>query len=123
VTAVLDTGWHAVVTVAELDLAAGRPLPVRVAGEAWVVLRLDGEVVALRDRCPHRRVPLSAGAVVVTDDGERLQCGYHGWAFDGSGACTDIPALGAGKVPSGMRVASAAVTVADGQVWVCPNGQ
>ena len=33
---------------------------------------------ALLDRCPHRSVPLSFGKVA---DG-RLQCGYHGWAFD-----------------------------------------
>jgi nitrite reductase/ring-hydroxylating ferredoxin subunit len=45
---------------------------------------------ALEDRCPHRRVPLALGT--VTPKG--LQCGYHGWTFDGTtGACNTIPNL------------------------------
>ncbi len=47
-----------------------------------------GTVRALANRCPHRRLPLSMGRVIP--DG--LQCGYHGWTFDGAtGRCTLIP--------------------------------
>lgn len=50
-----------------------------------------GAAVALEDRCPHRRMPLSEGSL---KEG-RVQCAYHGWTFDGhSGACTTIPNLG-----------------------------
>ncbi|MFI5270153.1 MAG: Rieske 2Fe-2S domain-containing protein, partial [Chloroflexota bacterium] len=42
-----------------------------------------GAVTALGDRCPHRRFPLSQGQLV----GDSLQCGYHGFTFDPSGAC------------------------------------
>ena len=66
-----------------------------------------GLALALEDRCPHRRVPLSLGEV---KDG-RLQCGYHGWTFDGaSGACTAIPHLTADeRVPAryGARACAA----------------
>ena len=39
-------------------------MQVTLCGERWVVARLDGPdspVSALRDRCPHRFAPLSAG--------------------------------------------------------------
>jgi vanillate O-demethylase monooxygenase subunit len=112
-------GWVAVAPAAALD-GADR-LVVRVGDDPWVLVRLDGEWTALRDRCPHRRVPLSAGTVVDTADGQRLECGYHGWAFDGTGRCTAVPALGSGRVPAGMRVAAAAVEVRDGLVHLLPS--
>ncbi len=48
-------------------------------GEAWRVFW---------DQCPHRLAPLSEGRI----NGEgHLECPYHGWAFDGDGACTALP--------------------------------
>ncbi len=113
-------GWVAVTTLAELDRAAGGPVPVRAEGRAWAVLRLDGEVVALLDRCPHRRVPLSAGTITAAHGGQRLQCSYHGWSFDGSGRCVEIPALGnATRLPGvGMSATPAAVKVVGDVVWL-----
>lgn len=59
-----------------------------------------GEAVALDDRCPHRRFPLSKGEIangVVT-------CGYHGFAFNGRGECVHVPsqtrAMSSQKTPS-----------------------
>ncbi len=54
------------------------------------MVRLAGEVVVLEDRCPHRLAPLSAGAVV----GATLECAYHGWRFEGSGRCVEVPSAG-----------------------------
>jgi vanillate O-demethylase monooxygenase subunit len=82
--------WHAVATAAEVGT---EPVGVHLLGEAWVLARLDGELVAFEDRCPHRLAPLSAGRVV--DD--TLQCGYHGWAFASSGRCVAMPPVGAGR--------------------------
>ena len=50
-----------------------------------------GQVAALADACPHRRLKLSAGKVV----GERLQCKYHGWSYDtcGNGESPAAPKL------------------------------
>lgn len=110
--------WTAVATVTAVAESGGW-LPVSVDGEPWLVVRLDGELHAVRDECPHRRVPLSAGARVSTAGGERVECGYHGWQFGGSGACSAIPALGAGaRVPRGMVVRTAEVRVADDLVWL-----
>jgi vanillate O-demethylase monooxygenase subunit len=53
------------------------------------MVRIGGDVVVLEDRCPHRWAPLSAGEVV---DGT-IRCAYHGWRFDRSGQCAEIPSL------------------------------
>lgn len=42
----------------------------------------------LADRCPHRLAPLSEGRI---NEAGLLECPYHGWAFDGNGACEQMP--------------------------------
>jgi phenylpropionate dioxygenase-like ring-hydroxylating dioxygenase large terminal subunit len=119
----LARAWHPVATVAALDATAGAPLRILLLGKPWVLVRLDGEVRAFPDRCPHRRIPLSAGTVVTGAQGEELRCAYHGWQFDGSGACTTVPALGAGIAPPrGMRVSAAhGVCERYGLIWLAPE--
>lgn len=71
---------------------------VTVAGISIGVFNVDGELFALRNRCPHQGAPLCAG--VLTDlvvprfcgdeppqrdlvrHGEVLRCPWHGWEFD-----------------------------------------
>ncbi|HEY2671026.1 MAG TPA: Rieske 2Fe-2S domain-containing protein [Rugosimonospora sp.] len=61
---------------------------VRLLGEDLVLYRLaDGSIHLLADRCPHRGAALSYG--IVEADGVR--CPYHGWLFNGSGACLEQP--------------------------------
>ncbi|WP_036284511.1 aromatic ring-hydroxylating dioxygenase subunit alpha [Methylocystis sp. ATCC 49242] len=70
------------------DLKPGRPLPMRVAGERIVFFRdASGNAAALLDRCPHRGVALSLGRV----DRGVIECPFHGWRFDGSGANCGAP--------------------------------
>ncbi len=78
----------------------------------------DGRAVAVLDRCPHRNAPLSLGKV---GDGQ-LQCAYHGWRFDGSGACRAVPGL-VGEEPDrrARRVDTFPTTEQDGFVWVWPE--
>ncbi len=67
----------------------GRTLTKRwIAGQPVVFYRLsDDTAVALNDRCPHRRYPLSLGRL----DDDVLECGYHGYRFDGaSGVCVGV---------------------------------
>jgi phenylpropionate dioxygenase-like ring-hydroxylating dioxygenase large terminal subunit len=82
------------------ELKAEKPLAVQFAGEPIVLVRpKEGAVFALEDRCAHRQVPLSNGVVA----GQALRCCYHGWTYDGSGKCIDVPYLGKGKLPNGVR--------------------
>lgn len=72
--------WHAVLTADELG---DTPRRVRLCGRDIAVFRTaSGQIGALDDACPHRRMALSAGRV----DGDRLVCRYHGWAFETDGA-------------------------------------
>jgi nitrite reductase/ring-hydroxylating ferredoxin subunit len=93
------------------------PLAVAFAGEELVLFRnAAGQAFALEDRCPHRRVPLALGRVVESG----LQCGYHGWTFDGaSGGCTQIPNLHADeRVPARYAARAFAVREENGFVHV-----
>ncbi|VVQ04763.1 hypothetical protein PS914_04426 [Pseudomonas fluorescens] len=93
------------------------PLAVAFGGEELVLFRnAAGQAFALEDRCPHRRVPLALGRVVESG----LQCGYHGWTFDGaSGGCTKIPNLHADeRVPPRYAARAFAVREANGFVHV-----
>lgn len=111
----LRRAWHPVLLDSELG---GEPVRVELLGEGWVVVRSGGTVSAFPDRCPHRNSRLSDGAMV---DG-CLQCPYHGWEFDASGACTHIPALGRGAaVPPTARLEAARVQVRHGVVWLAPD--
>jgi len=74
------------------EVSGDKPLGLRCGDDEIVLFRGDdGQVRALENRCPHRRVPLSLGKI---KPGGRIQCGYHGWTYDGdSGACVVIPNL------------------------------
>ena len=53
-------------------------------GEPVLLGRLkSGEAFALRDICPHRGVPLSAGRILANNT---VECPYHGWRFKKDGA-------------------------------------
>ncbi|MEO8523420.1 MAG: aromatic ring-hydroxylating dioxygenase subunit alpha [Caldimonas sp.] len=83
----VNNAWYVAATADELRQDA--LLPRTLLGEPMVLFRgRDGQAAALNDRCPHRKFPLSRGRMV---DGE-IECGYHGARFEGSGACTLIPA-------------------------------
>jgi phenylpropionate dioxygenase-like ring-hydroxylating dioxygenase large terminal subunit len=108
------------------ELKPGKPLGVTFAGEPIVLVRPvvksgvekegeDGSVFALEDRCAHRQVPLNAGVV----DGCAIRCCYHGWTYDRTGACVDVPYLGKGKLPNGVR--SYPCREASGLIFVFPG--
>ncbi len=90
-----------------------QPLARRILGEAIVLFRTAaGNAVALDDCCPHRLLPLSRGVV----DAEAIVCGYHGSAYNASGACIRVP--GQEVIPSTARVKSYPVADRYGVVWI-----
>src|ERR1700744_762980 len=100
------------------SLAKGAMRREMLLGEP-VLLGRDhaGTVFALRDICPHRGVPLSAGRI---KDDQTVECPYHGWRFRKDGVCSKIPSLVPGQdfEPEKIRVRTYPVREQDGLVWV-----
>jgi len=89
-----------------------------VLGEPVLVGRMrDGRVFAMRDICPHRGVPLSAGRVMPENT---VECPYHGWRFRADGVCALIPSLVDGQEmdAGNIRVRSYPSREQDGLIWV-----
>ncbi|MFO0606646.1 MAG: aromatic ring-hydroxylating dioxygenase subunit alpha [Polyangiales bacterium] len=107
------TAWWYVVARSE-DLGVS-PLPRALLNIPLALFR-DGQGVAraVLDRCPHRNVPLSGGAVVRGE----LECPYHGWRFDGAGRCRFIPSLEGDCAAKARNAPSFATREQDGFVWV-----
>jgi renierapurpurin 18,18'-hydroxylase len=98
------------------DVRPGKTHATSFSGDPIVVIRPEsGDIFALEDRCAHRQVPLSKG--VVKDCA--VHCCYHGWSYDASGRCIDVPYLGKGKLPNGVR--SYPCLERDGIVFVWPG--
>ena len=118
------TGRYSVARVFDAWYAACRgdelleaPLSRTILDRPLVLFRdARGEAFALLDRCAHRNAPLSLGSV---DAAGHLACPYHGWRFDGSGACREVPGLlREDAAGGGRRVPSFALREQDGFVWV-----
>lgn len=84
-----------------------------IAGEPVLLYRTEaGEIVALRDQCPHRFAPLSRGKLI----GDVVQCGYHGLQFDRSGQCVYNPH--GDVIAPNAKVRSFPVVERHGLVWL-----
>lgn len=88
----------------EGDMAGVEAGPVKV-----VLVNVDGEVRAYKDRCPHQEWPLSDGDL----DSEVLTCVNHMWEFN---ALT-----GAGINPADSSLVPIPCRVADGAICVSPS--
>ncbi|UCI32244.1 aromatic ring-hydroxylating dioxygenase subunit alpha [Mesorhizobium sp. B4-1-4] len=92
---------------------ADRLVPTQILGEDIVLYRrTDGQVAALEDACPHRKLPLSMGRI----KGDTVECGYHGLTFDSTGTCTRVP--GAEKIPHVACVRSYPIAERYGLLWI-----
>ena len=77
------------------DLQAGKLARYELHGEPVLLGRSgSGALFGLRDICPHRAAPLSAGRFHQEASGATtIECPYHGWRFGQDGACAAIPSL------------------------------
>ncbi|MGH7045067.1 MAG: Rieske 2Fe-2S domain-containing protein [Stellaceae bacterium] len=111
----LREAWYYAVAGRRLKPAA--MLARTMLGEPVLIGRdTAGAVFALRDLCPHRGMPLSAGHF----DGHAIECCYHGWRFATGGECTAIPALVPGQTftPARVRVRRYPAREVQGNIWV-----
>jgi phenylpropionate dioxygenase-like ring-hydroxylating dioxygenase large terminal subunit len=80
--------WQPALLSEELPENDGAPLRVRLLGEDLIAFRDTNGKVGLVDAfCPHRRAPMFFGR----NEECGLRCVYHGWKFDATGACVDMP--------------------------------
>jgi vanillate O-demethylase monooxygenase subunit len=103
--------WYVAASTQEIGR---KPLGRVILGEPVVMFRTEGgTAVALEDRCPHRRLPLSMGKLVGDDV---LQCHYHGLRFDRTGQCVRVP--GQDMIPRTARVKSYPVVERYKWLWI-----
>lgn len=111
----LKNVWY--VGLPSQELKAGKAISRKILGEPVVFFRdTQGAAKAIRDICPHRGIPLSYGRMV----NDTIECPYHGWKFDGSGTCTEIPSLCPGQDlnPNKIKVRSYPIHEAQGLIWI-----
>ncbi len=80
--------WLPVMKSDEAPEPDGSPVRIKLLGEELIAFRTtSNEVGLIQNNCPHRGASLFFGR---NEEGG-LRCVYHGWKFDVSGACIDMP--------------------------------
>lgn len=93
-------------------IAAGQLRKVKVAGHSIVVTRVNDQIVAFGESCPHGAASLAKG----TAAGRKICCPEHGYCFDmQSGALLwpeDEP----------YRLHRFRAKIVDDEIWLLPTG-
>lgn len=80
--------WIPSVRSDELPAPDCAPVRVKLLGEELIAYRTtSGEIGLMQSACPHRGASMFFGR----NEEEGLRCVYHGWKFDVTGACVDMP--------------------------------
>ena len=123
------------ITDAWYFVALARDVPVaslkryEIMGEPVLIGRTRaGEVYGMRDICPHRAAPLSAGRLVEKPgEGETIECPYHGWRFRPDGVCAAIPSLVEDQAFEANRIKVRSYPVRESQgmvfVWMAADAR
>lgn len=84
-----DVDWKRVCAVDEIPVLGSRVVNSQAHGSIAIFRNGDGEVFALRDRCPHKAGPLSQGIV----HRKTVTCPLHSWKIqleDGQAIAPDV---------------------------------
>lgn len=106
--------WMPITTVKKIS---SKPQRFVLLGIPIVIYKINNQIIALQDRCPHRGAPLSSGKL----EGVLLQCPYHGWRFNQSGKCIKIPGLEKKINLADKNVPAYPTQIYMGLVFVCLN--
>ncbi len=81
--------WYPLAPISYLEPSV--PTPITLLGKKLVIWRDKHQKwVVMDDICPHKLIQLSLGKI---NENGHLMCRQHGWCFDESGKCTNIPML------------------------------
>ena len=110
----LKNYWYVVALGNDLGL---NPISVKLLNEDFVIWRdSDGDLIAAKEKCPHRQAPLSHGSL----ENGCLVCPYHGWTFGKSGKCVNIPSSADGvPISSRSHLKTFDVIEKYGLIWLC----
>lgn len=99
------------------EIAESSPVAAQVLGEKILLNRIEGRVYAIRDRCIHRGVPLSAKLECHTK--HTVTCWYHGFTyrFD-SGELVNIIGVPHSKLIGKRHIRTFPIREAQGVVFV-----
>ena len=111
--------WLPALLVSEVAERDGTPVRIRILGEDLVAFRdSNGRLGIVEAYCPHKLAPLFFGR----NEQCGLRCVYHGWKFDVTGACVDIPNVvppdNYDALRQRMSITSYPVREAGGMIWV-----
>src|SRR5713226_5273038 len=80
--------WIPALASTELPAPNCPPVRVKLLAEELIAFRdSNGAVGLLGDHCVHRGASLFFGR----NEEAGLRCVYHGWKYDGTGRCVDMP--------------------------------
>ncbi len=80
--------WLPAIKSDELPSPDCPPVRIKLLGEELIAFRTtSGSVGLMQNACPHRGASMFFGR----NEEEGLRCVYHGWKFDVTGACVDMP--------------------------------
>jgi 5,5'-dehydrodivanillate O-demethylase len=83
----LRTFWQPIALSEDLEKGTARA--IRVMSEDLTLYRGEsGKPYLVGGRCAHRGTVTHTGWV----EDDQIRCMYHGWRYDGSGRCTEMPA-------------------------------
>lgn len=110
----IQNQWYAILESNEIK--KGRPVGVTRMAEKLVAWRdSTGKLTVMADKCPHRGVALSLSEIKT----DCIQCPFHGFEYDTSGACTLVPANGKNAhPPKALKVQTYPTREANGLVYI-----
>ena len=80
--------WIPALLAEELPEPGSPPVRVKLLSERMIAFRDDeGNYGLIDEFCAHRGVSLWFGK----NEGSGLRCAYHGWKYDVTGQCTEVP--------------------------------
>jgi 5,5'-dehydrodivanillate O-demethylase len=105
--------WHPIAAATQLD--ENPVMRIKLLGESLVLYRdRRGGLGLIGDTCAHRGVNLICG--IPENDG--LRCPYHGWLYDSTGQCREMPAEPEGTTfPSRVTIAAYPVQELTGLIF------
>jgi phthalate 4,5-dioxygenase oxygenase subunit len=107
--------WMPAFISSELDVD-GWPRRIRLLGEDLIAYRDNlGRVGVVDENCPHR----GSSMIFARNEEGGLRCAYHGWKFDCSGSCVDMPSEGpTSNFKDKVKIKSYRTQERNGIVWL-----